>query len=144
MPELSTEENERIVARVYEAAMAELHAGRPVSAAQRLVHDVEHMMQEANSGASFEQYFRWASLEEIAAIRGHLQTLKLDDLSDLMSQAIAIAFPNGLPATDDEKSNATEWTPEQEEALGDLFPQLEEENGRVTNALGAYAKHSGA
>jgi hypothetical protein len=87
VPELSTEENERIVARVYEAAMAVLHAGRPVSAAQRLLHDVEHMMQEANSGAS---------------------------------------------------------TPEQEEALGDLFPQLEEENGRVTNALDAYAKQAGA
>lgn len=144
MSEISTEENERIVSRVYEAAMNELHAGRPVSAAQRLIHDVEHMMQEVNSGASFEQYFRWATLDEIAQIRDHLRTVGLQDVSSLVSQAIGVAFPNGFPSTEEEKSDATDWTPAQEEALAGLFTRLEEENGRVTNVLGAYAKQSGA
>ncbi|MGH9961725.1 MAG: DMP19 family protein [Pyrinomonadaceae bacterium] len=143
MSEVSTEENGRIVSRVSEAAMNELHAGRPISAAQRLIHDIEHMMQEVNSGASFEQYFRWASLNEVSKICDHLRTAGLQDVSNLVSQAIEIAFPNGLPSTDEEKSEATDWTPAQEEALAELFPRLEEENGRVTNTLGAYAKRSG-
>jgi len=144
MPELSTKENERIVSSVYEAAMKELQAERPISAAQRLIHDIEHMMQEVNSGASFEQYFRWASLDEIARICEHLRTVGLEDLSSLVAQALAVAFPGGLPSTDDEKSGATDWTPEQGKLLATLFPRLEELNGRVTNVLGAYAKRAGA
>jgi hypothetical protein len=144
MTEMSTEENERTVSRVYEAAMTELHAGRPVSPAVKLIHDVEHMVQEVNSGASFEQYFRWASLEELATIRGHLQTLGLQDVSDLLSEAIGIAFPGGFPSTEEGKSKATEWSPEQEAALSGLFPRLEEQNGRITNTLGEYARRSGA
>jgi hypothetical protein len=78
------------------------------------------------------------SADHIAVARG------LEDVSTLVSRAIEIAFPNGLPSTDEEKSEATEWTSAQEEALAALFPKLEDENGRVTNILAAYAKRSGA
>lgn len=142
MNEMSTEENERIVSSVYEAAMRELHAGRPVSHPVKLIHDVEHMMQEANSGASFEQYFRWASVDELATIRDHLRILDLHDVLDLLSEAIAIAFPTGVPLTDEDKSRATEWSPEQEAELSRLFGRLEGQNGRITNTLGAYARNS--
>jgi hypothetical protein len=67
MPEISTLENEQLVARVYEEAMSALDAGKPVSAPALVVHDVEHLMQEVNSGVSFEGYFRWSSLDEIWA-----------------------------------------------------------------------------
>ena len=140
MTETSTQENEELVSRVYEQAMSDLEAGKPISPDQRLVHDVEHLMQEVNSGASFEQYFRWTSLDEITRIRDHLRTLGLADLADLVTEAIDIAFPRGLPASDDAKSEATHWTEEQESALEALFPRLEDENGRVTNVLGEYAR----
>jgi len=144
MPELSTEENQRLVARVYEQAMAGLSAGKPLSAAQLRVHDVEHMMQEVNSGISYAQYFRWASCEELSRIRGHLKALGLTRLLELTSRALDIAFPKGLPTDEAAKSQATEWTAEQEEELGRMFEQLEEENGHVTNVLGEYARQAGA
>ena len=144
MAEISTKENEEAVARIYAAAMDALHGGEPISVEQRVIHDVEHMMQEANSGASFEQYFRWASLDEINAILSHLQRLGLEDVAALVTRAIDVAFPDGVPANEEEKSDATEWTAEQESALGELFEQLEEQNGRVTNTLGAYARRTGA
>ena len=140
MAEISTEEHEKAVSEVYVAAMEALSAGRPITPEQRVVHDVEHMMQEVNSGASFEQYFRWAELDELRAIRGRLTLLGLGQVEALAAKAFSIAFPNGIPATEEEKQAATEWTEEQLEALGELFPQLEEYNGQVTNVLGAYAK----
>ena len=140
MAEISTEENEKAVSEVYVAAMEALAAGRPITPEQRVVHDVEHLMQEVNSGASFEQYFRWSSLDELKAIRGRLTLLGLGQVEAVAAKAFTIAFPNGLPSTDEEKDAATEWTDQQLEDLGELFPQLEEHNGHVTNVLGAYAK----
>ena len=54
-----------------------------------------------------------------------------------------MAFPNGLPATDDEKSDSTDWTAEQEGALSALFLRLEDHNGQVTNRLADYARRAG-
>ena len=139
MSELAAPEHEEIVGRLYLEAVEALGRGEPIRSELRVVHDVEHLMQEANSGASFEQYFRWASLDEITNIRGHLRQLGLDDVAQLVARALEVAFPNGVPASDEAKSDATEWTPEQEEALAELFPALEEHNGRVMNALGRYA-----
>ena len=144
MSELASEENERTVARVYQAAMEALHVGRPISPAQRVVHDIEHLMQEANSDASFEQYFRWASPDELAGIRDRLRGVGLDDIASLVSRAVEVAFPRGLPGSEAEQSEATAWSPEQEQALAELFGELESENGRVMNVLGAYAREHGA
>lgn len=144
MGEISTEENEKIVARIYEEAMTALHSSESITAAQRIVHDIEHMMQEVNSGASYEQYFRWASVDEIRSICKHLRTLGLDAVAQLTDLAIKVAFPRGMPSDEEEKSDATEWSSEQEEILSDLYKQLEEYNGHVTNVLGAYAKRVGA
>ena len=144
MREMSTEENEKLVARIYEKAMTSLHNNEPITAAQRIVHDIEHMMQEVNSGASYEQYFRWASIDEMKSISKHLHMLGLDAVARLTDQAIKVAFPRGIPSSEEEKSDSTEWSPEQEEILSDLFTQLEEHNGHVTNVLGAYARRVGA
>jgi hypothetical protein len=142
--ELATEENEQAVARAYEQAMSALHAGKATSPELRLIHDVEHMMQEANSGASFEQYFRWASTDELRNIMGHLRTLGLTDVAEITTDAMRVAFPNGTPSTQEAKDEATDWTPEQESELNRLFTKLEELNGRVMNILGAYARRVGA
>jgi len=143
MTEQSTAEDEAIVQRIYTAALAASEAGEVLSAEVRLIHDVEHLMQEANSGVSFEQYFRWASLQEITGICRNLEKAGIDDVAELTAQAIRVAFPGGLPVTEDEKGEATEWTEEQTEALAGLFPQLEEQNGRVVRLLASYARRAG-
>ena len=143
MPEISTSENEQLVARVYEEAMSALDKGKQVSAPALVVHDVEHLMQEVNSGVSFEGYFRWSSLDEIRRIREQLRAVGLSRILELTEQAIQIAFPEGIPRTEEEKRSATEWTSEQEERLASLFDDLEEQNGRAMNVLGEYARTNG-
>ena len=140
MPEISTTENEQLVARVYGEAMSALDGGKHVSAPALVVHDVEHLLQEANSAASFEGYFRWASLDEIGRIREQLRAVGLNPVRELTERAIQVAFPEGIPTTEEEKRNATEWTSVQEESLASLFADLEEQNGHVTNVLGEYAR----
>ena len=143
MPEISTAENEELVARVYQEAMGALESGKHVSAPALVVHDVEHLMQEANSAVSFEGYFRWSSLDEIGRITEQLRAVGLSRILDLTERAIQAAFPEGIPATEEEKRNATEWTSEQEERLASLFDDLEEQNGHVMNVLGEYARTNG-
>ena len=100
-------------------------------------------MQEVNSAVSFEGYFRWSSLDEIGRIREQLRAVGLGRILELTERAIQFAFPQGIPTTEEEKRNATEWTPEQEERLASLFEDLEEQNGHVTNVLGEYARTHG-
>jgi len=143
MPEISTTENEQLVARVYEEAMSALDKGQQLPAPALVVHDVEHLMQEVNSAVSFEGYFRWSSLDEIGRIREQLRAVGFSRVLELTERAIQFAFPKGIPTTEEEKRNATEWTSEQEERLASLFEELEEQNGHVTNVLGEYARANG-
>jgi len=142
MPEMSTTENEELVSRVYTQALQDRHDGRELAAADLMVYHIEMLSQEVNSGASFEQYFRWASIEEISEAVGRLESLALSDVAQIVRRAIEVAFPNGLPANDEKKSELTEWTEEQEELLGKAANEFEEFNGRIINVLAAFYRKS--
>lgn len=142
MPEMSTTENEELVSRVYTKALQVREDGRQLDAADLMVYHIEMLSQEVNSGASFEQYFRWASVSEISEAADRLESLALSDVAHIVRRAIDVAFPNGLPPTDEEKSELTEWTEEQEELLSALAQQLEELNGRIINVLAAFYRKS--
>lgn len=143
MSVMSTPENDALVSRIYESAMKAKSDGKQLSPEVQLVHDVEYLMQEVNSGASFEQYFRWASPAEVGRIEVQLESLGLDRALEVTRKAIAVAFPGGLPKTDADMEAATEWTEEQEEQLNALFGEFEDENGHITNVLGDYARRAG-
>jgi hypothetical protein len=142
MPEMSTTENEELVSRVYTQALQDRQDGRQLPAADLMVYHIEMLSQEVNSGASFEQYFRWASVEEISEAVGRLESIALSDVAQIVRGAIDVAFPNGVPATDDEKSELTEWTEEQEELLATAANEFEEFNGRIINVLAAFYRKS--
>ena len=142
--EISTEENEAIVRGICDAVTAARESGKPITPEQQLIYDVDHLLLEANSGASFEQYFRWASVDEIRRVKKALLAVDLGDIAQLYEQALQVAFPKGIPSTDAEKSDLTEWSEEQDQALRELFPAFEDQNGRITNVLAAYAKRVGA
>jgi len=142
MPEMSTTENEELVSRVYTQALQDRHDGRELAVADLMVYHIEMLSQEVNSGASFEQYFRWASIEEISEAVGRLESLALSDVAQIVRRAIEVAFPNGLPANDEKKSELTEWTEEQEELLGKAANEFEEFNGRIINVLAAFYRKS--
>jgi hypothetical protein len=138
MTEMSTSENEELVSRVYTQALADRDDGKALGAAELMVYHVEMLSQEVNSGASFEQYFRWASIDEISQAAGRLESLGLPEVAEIARRAIDVAFPDGIPATDDEKSEQVDWTEEQEEALGALAEEFEAFNGRIINLLAEY------
>jgi hypothetical protein len=140
--ELSTPENEAIVRSICEAVTADRESGKPVKPDHQLVYDIDYLLMEANSGASFEQYFRWASVEEIGRVVPALRAVGLLDVAELAEQAIQVAFPKGLPSTDEEKSGQADWSEAQDERLRELFPALEDQNGRITNVLAAFAREN--
>jgi hypothetical protein len=138
--EISTPENEAIVRSICEAVSAARESGKPIKPDHQLIYDIDYLLMEANSGASFEQYFRWASVEEIGRVVPALRTVGLLDVAELTEKAIQAAFPKGIPSTDEEKSGLTEWSEAQDERLRELFPALEDQNGRITNVLAAFAR----
>ena len=142
MPEMSTTENEELVSRVYTQALQDRQDGRELAAADLMVYHIEMLSQEVNSGASFEQYFRWASIEEISEVVGRLESLALSDVAQIVRRAIDVAFPNGLPVNDEKKSELTEWTEEQESLLREAANGFEEFNGRIINVLAAFYRKS--
>jgi hypothetical protein len=138
MPEMSTSESEELVSRVYTQALQDREAGRNPSAADLMVYHIEMLSQEVNSGASFEQYFRWASVPEISEAAGRLESLGLPEVARIVRRAIELAFPRGMPASDEEKQGLTEWTEEQTEGLAKAASEFEEFNGRLINVLAAF------
>lgn len=141
--QMATGENEELVSRVYAQALEDRHEGRKLAAAELMVYHIEMLSQEINSGASFEQYFRWASVEEISEAVSRLESLALPKVARIVRRAIAVGFPNGLPATDEEKSGLVAWSAAQEERLGALAAEFEKFNGRVLDALAAYHRRAG-
>jgi hypothetical protein len=142
MSEMSTSENEALVSRVYTQALQDRQDGRELAPADLMVYNIEMLSQEVNSGASFEQYFRWASVEEISEAVDRLTSLGLSDVAEIVRRAIDVAYPDGLPATDDDKNEATEWTGGQLELLGAAATEFEAFNGRIINVLAAFYRKS--
>lgn len=136
--EIGTVENQTLVSQVYEKAMGMVNAEQKISAEQNYVYQIELLSQEVNSGASFEQYFRWVSSKEVNEILNYIQQLKLPEVSTIVEEAIKIAFPNGVPNDEDDYEDATEWSEDQEEKLEFLFQKFENYNGIITNKLGEF------
>ena len=142
MAEMATPENDELVARVYTQALEARAEGRELDAADTIVYEIEMLSQEVNSGASFEQYFRWASVDELRRVVERLESLGLSEVAQLTRTAIDVAFPDGLPNTDEEKDELTAWSEDQEERLTELAAAFEEFNGRIINVLGAFYRNN--
>jgi hypothetical protein len=142
MAEMSTPENEELVARVYTQALESRADDRELDASDAVVYEIEMLSQEVNSGASFEQYFRWASVEEVSRVVDRLESLGLPEVAQLTRTAIDVAFPDGVPDSDEGKNDLTDWTEDQEERLSALADQFAEFNGRIINVLAAFYRKS--
>ena len=79
--ESATAENEASVRAARQRVAAAEAAGTPVSRRDAVVEDVYRLLMEANSGASFEQYFRWATADW-----SDEQEQRLSDLFDEFEQ----------------------------------------------------------
>ena len=109
----STPESEAIVRRTCDLVTAARESNGAITPEQQTIYDVDYLLMEANSGASFEQYFRWASVDEIKRVKKALLAVDLPDVAELLERALQAAFPKGIPETDDDKYDLTEWSEEQ-------------------------------
>lgn len=135
-------ENEELVRNVCDKVYGKLQSGEPVANDLLMVYEIDYLLMEVNSGASFEQYFRWANVEQINRIVSFLQITGLSDIADLTQKAIKTAFPNGVPENDIEKSDQTDWTEDQESVLAKFFGEFEENNDQITDVLTEYIRKS--
>jgi hypothetical protein len=138
--EQGTEENETRVSHVYTAVLHEMNAGKVISAEAELVYQIEMLSQEVNSGASFEQYFRWSRVTRDSRVLQYLRDLDLPEVCKIVEQAFKAAFPNGIPEDDDDYELCLEWSAEQELQLANLFAEFETCNGVISNRLGQFIK----
>jgi len=138
--EISTDENEQLVSKVYEGAMRALHAGKEITEQEKFVYQVELLSQEVNSGASFEQYFGWVGKSEVDEILTYIERLDMPQIYPIVEEAIHSAFPNGVPGDEDEYEQCTDWSEEQETRLEELFEKFEAFNGAITHKLGQFIK----
>lgn len=140
--ETSTPENQALVSETYTRLLQDRSEGRDLPPPEQLVYEVEMLTQEVNSGASFEQYFRWASVGEIRRAAGHLEALGLAEPARLVRAAVAVAFPAGLPASDADMDALTAWDEAQEKRLALLAEAYAEHNGALTNALARWYRRT--
>ncbi|NRB36871.1 MAG: hypothetical protein HRU20_00220 [Pseudomonadales bacterium] len=140
--EISTKENESLLSAVYERVMAAVHAEKVVSEQESFVFQIELLSQEINSGASFEQYFRWVEKPELDGIVYYVKNLDIPELVNIVEEAIKVAFPNGIPEGDEEYEECIEWSESQEVRLEELFELFEEYNGTIINKLGTFIKEN--
>jgi hypothetical protein len=142
--EIASQENVDLVSSIYDRVESALDGGTMVSPAERVVHGVEYLSLEANSGASFEQYFRWADREQVLAVVHRLRNAGLGEVAEIAQRAFEVAFPDGYPENDDEVEEAIAWSDQQLEEMETLFQRFEALNGHITNRLAEYAREHGA
>ena len=138
MAELNTAEDDQLIDRVYSQALEARAANKPLEVPDQIVYEIEMLSQEVNSGASFEQYCRWATIEELSMVVDRLTLLGLADVADITRRALGLAFPQGLPKSAEAKDALTEWTPAQEVGLQELADQFTQFNGPIRRALASF------
>jgi len=140
--EIGTDENATRVDRLYSELLDAVQAGNALSAQADLVYQIEMLSQEVNSGASFEQYFRWVRVTRDVKILQYLGDLGLPEVRGIVERAVDTAFPDGIPEDDAEYDLCTEWSQDQEEQLATLVGEFESYNGVIMNKLGQYIKEN--
>ena len=134
--------DEALVAAAYARALQDRAEGLELAPADQLLYEVEMLCQEVNSGASFEQYFRWASLDEVCRAPARLDELGLPAPARLVRTATAIAFPGGLPASEAEVDELTVWSPEQAAELALLADEFAGANALLCHTLASWYRRA--
>jgi len=140
--EQGTDTNATRVDKVFKAVLDAMNAGKTISPQAELVYQIEMLSQEVNSGASFEQYFRWARIAEKSRILQYLNDLGLAEVHGIVERAVSVAFPDGIPEDDDEYEQCMDWNENQEQQLVDLFSEFEIYNGAISNRLGQFIEQN--
>ncbi len=141
--EETTEEKQLLVSNIYERIMNKIHQSTPVTEEELSVHNIYYITEEAGSGVSFEQYFRWADKASVLGVVQQIRMAEMDSVADIVQAAIITAFPDGYPSDDSDIDEAKDWSDEQLEALEKLYYEYESYDGCIINHLAEYAFKNG-
>lgn len=94
---------------------------------------------EIGSGASFDQYFNWASSGDVEKIVEDLEAIGLNRHAVATRKAIRIAFPDGRIPEFDAASLDMDWSEPQLLELGKLYDEVSNLHGLVIEKLAKYA-----
>jgi hypothetical protein len=143
--EMSTKENEELVSGICGRVRAADQKNAAVHDSHRLIYEIDRLLTEVNSGGSFEQYFRWASLDQITRIVSQLEAVGLTEVAQITGEAISVAYPDGLPPISEAQDSLAHWdgSAEQSDSLIELADRFIEYNGVITNKLADYARQIG-
>jgi len=133
-----------LVRKIADSLIGEINSpGKPPETAEmKIFYDVYCLDMEIGSGASFEQYFRWSSKEQVDRILNQLKAVGLNDLTDSMSAAIDVAFPKGVPSDPDSYEECTDWTEEQEARLEELYEKEEAVHTIIEEKIAEFAREN--
>jgi hypothetical protein len=140
--EISTDENEKLVRSICDSVREAHQKKEAVHDGHRLIYEIDCLLTEVNSGASFGQYFRWSSLAEIARIVSQLETVGLTEVAQITGEAVSTAYPDGLPPNPDNEESLSNWdgSEEQEDRLSELAELFTDYNGMIINKLADYIR----
>ncbi len=141
--EIASDENTEIVGKIYAAVEEFATKGQPVRVSMARIYHVKHMLRLVDLGYSFRYFFELATVKQIARTPAALKEVGLPDVASLAEEAMKVAFPRGLPATDAEQDKSVKWSREQIEAMRSFYKRLEPLLGRTVNVLGDHARSSG-
>ncbi|MCK0153354.1 hypothetical protein MWU49_06555 [Alcanivorax sp. S6407] len=113
---------------------------KPLSPEMKTFYEVVCLDMEIGSGASFEQYFRWSSKEQIERVLSQLGRVGLDEIIGVTEEAIRVAFPDGVPDDPLARDECTEWTDDQEEALDALYRNCPGIHSLIETKLATFAR----
>ena len=128
--EIGSEKNSARVNAVYVALISAANSGHWVSPQADLVCQVELLSQEVNSGASFEQYFRWVRVTDDSRVLQYLDELGLPEVRSIAERESTRAFPEGMPQ---DGNFRTDWSESQPRQLAELLGEFERYNDILAN-----------
>jgi hypothetical protein len=131
-----------LVQRLGDALIGEMDAPgiEQTTDEMRLFFDVYCFDMELGSGASYDQYFHWASKLNVESILKQLEAIGLEALVESTSKAIKVAFPNGIPTSEDEFEDCLDWSEKQEDVLVELYEKEENLHALVEEKLAEFAR----
>ncbi|WP_434339831.1 hypothetical protein [Motilimonas cestriensis] len=98
--------------------------------------------QTTKKDAKYYRYFHWASKTNVESILKQLEAIGLDAIVGSTSEAIKVAFPNGIPTSEDEFEDCLDWSEEQEDVLAELYEKEENLHSAVEEKLAEFAREN--
>lgn len=81
--------------------------GEKRSTVEKIVYYVESYINEIGSGEDFIQWFNYSNTKDIGKLQEALREIGADESLKICTEALSVAYPNGIPDGDEELEELT-------------------------------------